>query len=130
MLWSNIYLFKIGKGGPADACGISLSPQTKKLIKTGPYLYSRNPMVFGALTLYVSIAIFLNSIIGLICLSILLILAIIYLKFSEEKRLLRDFGNEYRQYQKNVSMLLPIKIIKRKDTNNKHKKIDTQLPLS
>ncbi|MBN2016907.1 MAG: isoprenylcysteine carboxylmethyltransferase family protein [Candidatus Cloacimonetes bacterium] len=128
MLWSNIYLFKIGKGGPAEAYGISLSPKTKKLVKTGPYRYSRNPMVFGALTFYVSIAILLNSITGLICLCILLFIAIAYLKFSEEKRLLRDFGNEYREYKKNVSMLLPRKNTKRKDANNNHKKIDTQLP--
>ncbi|MBP6611759.1 MAG: hypothetical protein KA206_11815, partial [Paludibacter sp.] len=59
MIWSNVFLFKIGKGGPTEGLGVSISPQTKKLVTIGPYKYSRNPMVFGAFSLYVSIVIFL-----------------------------------------------------------------------
>lgn len=109
IIWSNVFLFKIGKGGPADGLGVSISPRTKKLVTTGPYSYSRNPMVFGAFSLYISIVLFLNSIIGLICLFIFLFIAINYLKISEEKRLLKDFGDEYTIYKKQVSMVFPIK---------------------
>jgi len=108
-IWSNIYLLIVGKGGPVDGFGVSISPQTKKLVITGPYKYSRNPMVFGAFSLYLSIVLFLNSIVGLICLFVFLLIAIIYLRFSEEKRLLKDFGDEYREYRKRVSMIFPIK---------------------
>jgi protein-S-isoprenylcysteine O-methyltransferase Ste14 len=113
MIWSNVFLFKIGKGGPADGLGISISPQTKKLVTIGPYRYSRNPMVFGAFSLYVSIVIFLNSIIGLISILIFLFISINYLRLSEEKRLLKDFGDEFIDYKKNVSMIFPIKRYKR-----------------
>lgn len=112
-IWSNIFLFKIGKGGPVDAFGISVSPQTKKLVTIGPYKYSRNPMVFGAFSLYFSIVLYLNSIIGLICLIIFLIIIIIFLKSSEEKRLLKDFGDEYTDYKQKVSMIFPIKRIRK-----------------
>jgi protein-S-isoprenylcysteine O-methyltransferase Ste14 len=109
-IWSNVFLFKIGKGGPVDAFGVSISPQTKKLVTIGPYRYSRNPMVFGAFSIYFSLVIFLNSIIGLISLLIFVFLAIVFLKLSEEKRLLRDFGDEYLEYKKKVSMIFPFPI--------------------
>jgi protein-S-isoprenylcysteine O-methyltransferase Ste14 len=110
---SNIFLLKVGKGGPVDAFGVSISPQTKKLVTVGPYKYSRNPMVFGAFSIYISIVVFLNSIIGLICLFVFLVLVIIYLRLSEEKRLLKDFGDEYIDYKKKVPMIFPIKRIKK-----------------
>jgi protein-S-isoprenylcysteine O-methyltransferase Ste14 len=109
MLWSNVFLFKTGKGGPSDAFGVSISPRTKKLVTTGPYRFSRNPMVFGALSLYTSVVVFSDSIPGLAVLLISVALVIIYLKSSEEKRLLKDFGEEYWDYRKKVSMILPIK---------------------
>lgn len=107
-IWSNVFLYKIGKGGPLDALGVSISPQTKKLVTTGPYRYCRNPMVFGAFSLYFSIILYLNSIIGFICLTFFIFIMIIYLKLSEEKRLLKDFGDEYIEYKKKVSMIFPI----------------------
>jgi protein-S-isoprenylcysteine O-methyltransferase Ste14 len=110
-IWSNIFLYKMGKGGPTDAFGVSISPQTKKLVTNGPYKYSRNPMVFGAFSLYTSVVIILNSITGFIFLIFFLILVILYLKLSEEKRLIRDFRDEYIEYKKKVPMIFPIKLI-------------------
>jgi protein-S-isoprenylcysteine O-methyltransferase Ste14 len=112
-VWSNIFLFTVGKGGPVDALGVSISPQTKKLVTIGPYRYSRNPMVFGAFSLYLSIVLFLNSIIGVICIIVFLVIMIIYLKLSEGKRLLKDFGDGYIEYKKKVSMIFPIKRIRK-----------------
>jgi len=108
-IWSNIFLFEIGKGGPVDALGVSISPQTKKLVTIGPYRYSRNPMVFGAFSLYLSIVLYLNSITGLICIILFLLIMVLYLKLSEEKRLLKDFGDEYIEYKKQVPMIFPTK---------------------
>jgi len=104
---SNIFLFMVGKGGPVDAFGVSISPQTRKLVTVGPYRYCRNPMVFGAFSLYLSIVFYLNSIIGLVCLIVFLGLLIILVKLSEEKRLLKDFGDEYTEYKKKVPMFFP-----------------------
>ncbi len=109
-IWSNLFLYKIGKGGPTDAFGVSVSPQTKKLVTTGPYRYSRNPMVFGTILLYTSIVIILNSITGLLVLILFIFLIILYLKQSEEKRLIKDFGEEYLVYKRKVSMIFPLKL--------------------
>ena len=107
MAWSNVFLFKIGKGGPADGLGVAISPRTKKLVISGPYRFTRNPMVFGAFSLYIAVAVSLNSILCLACLLILFFLASFYLKASEEKRMLRDFGEDYLKYKKEVSFLIP-----------------------
>jgi protein-S-isoprenylcysteine O-methyltransferase Ste14 len=39
---------------------------------------------------------------------------VIYIKTFEEKRLLKDFGDEYLAYKKNVSMIFPVKFRKKK----------------
>jgi len=111
MIWSNIFLLLSGKGGPAEAFNISISPKTKKLVTSGPYRFTRNPMVFGALSLYISIGIFLHSIICLLCILILMIVVKNYLKLSEEKRLLKVFGDAYADYKNEVSMIFPFKKI-------------------
>lgn len=107
--WSNLYLFIVGKGGPTEGFGVAISPPTRKLVTSGPYRYSRNPMVFGAFSIYFAVAIYFNSITGLTFLLAFLCLAITYLKLSEEKRLVKDFGDEYIEYRKKVSMIVPWK---------------------
>ncbi|MFZ4399086.1 MAG: methyltransferase family protein [Bacteroidales bacterium] len=109
ILWSNFYLCIIGKGGPAEGFNISISPKTKKLVTHGPYRYSRNPMVFGAFLLYISLSVFLNSIICLLSLLVFLYIVIKYLKLSEEKRLQKDFGDEFTEYRNKVPMIIPYK---------------------
>lgn len=107
IIWTNIDLFRIGKGGPTDVFNIEVSPRSKKLVITGPYRFTRNPMVLGTNLVYFAIAIFINSLASLIfCLSFFIII-IFYLKMTEEKRLLRDFGNEYCEYKKRVPMIFP-----------------------
>lgn len=106
-IWSNIDLFKIGEGGPTDAFDIEISPRSKNLVVTGPYRFTRNPMVFGMNSIYFSIVFFVNSLASLILCTFFLFVIILYLKLTEEKRLLKDFGNEYRDYKKRVSMIIP-----------------------
>jgi protein-S-isoprenylcysteine O-methyltransferase Ste14 len=108
VIWANVSLFLSGKGGPADAFGVAVSPRTKCLVVNGPYRYTRNPMVFGALACYVATSLYLNSLICLALLCILIPLGILYIRIYEEKRLLRDFGEGYMNYTKSVSMILPL----------------------
>ncbi len=107
MIWSNIFLLKKGKGGPTEGFGISVSPKTKILVVSGPYRYTRNPMVFGVFSLYFSIVIYLNSVFGFLIVCVFFVFAVFYLKQSEEKRLIKDFGEEYLNYKKKVSMIIP-----------------------
>jgi protein-S-isoprenylcysteine O-methyltransferase Ste14 len=108
-IWSNVALLTVGKGGPTEAFNVAISPKTKKLVIVGPYKYTRNPMVFGAFSIYTAVGIFLNSPFCLIAILLFILAATYYLKHSEEKRLLKDFGDEYREYQRHVSMILPVK---------------------
>jgi protein-S-isoprenylcysteine O-methyltransferase Ste14 len=107
-IWSNIDLLIIGKGGPTDFFNKSISPRSKKLVTEGPYRYTRNPMVFGMNALYIAFSIFLNSLSSLLFCLVFLSVVILYLKLTEEKRLLNDFGNEYLEYKKRVSMIIPL----------------------
>lgn len=106
MVWSNLWLFFVGKGGPTDAFGIHISPRSQHLVTSGPYRYTRNPMMFGAISFYLGLAVFFKSTICLGLVAILLVVASIYLKRVEERRLLQDFGHAYEQYRRQVSRLV------------------------
>jgi len=108
MIWSNAALFFIGKGGPTEGFGVEISPKTKVLVTSGPYRYTRNPMVFGAYSIYLAFAFFLNSSGSLILAAFFLPVIIFYLKKSEEKRLQNDFGDEFLKYRERVSLLIPL----------------------
>lgn len=108
MIWSNIVLFNIGKGGPAEGFGIEISPKTKVLVTKGPYRYTRNPMAFGAYSMYMSLALLYNSYAALILVVLFLPVIIVYLKKSEEKRLVKDFGEDYLNYRERVSLFIPL----------------------
>jgi len=105
--WSNFTLFVKGRGGPTDVFGITISPRTKQLVVSGPYEYSRNPMVFGVFCAYASIALFLNSLGGFVIVLLLLSLVLAYIKVIEEQRLLKDFGDEYVHYRQTIPMFFP-----------------------
>ncbi len=106
-LWSNASLFFQGQGGPTDFFEVEISPRTKHLVVTGPYRYTRNPMVFGANSCYAALAIYWNSLITLGIWAVWMALVVFYLKHSEEQRLLRDFGQEYEEYRRRVPMIIP-----------------------
>jgi len=96
-----------GEGGPVEFAGIEISPKTKHLVVTGPYRFTRNPMLFGAGMLYYALAVYLNSIVAIIIVTLIMIFMLIFVKMTEEPRLLKDFGSEYEEYRKRVSMFVP-----------------------
>jgi hypothetical protein len=97
-----------GRGGPADGFEVAISPRTEKLVVAGPYRYSRNPMVYGVFSAYFAIAFLRGSLGDLVVLAVIVPLFVSYLKRVEERRLLRDFGEEYEQYRREVSMIVPL----------------------
>jgi len=107
MIWSNLSLVLTGKGGPAEGFGVAISPRTKVLVTTGPYRYCRNPMVFGALSFYLSIAVFHFSIMGIGALLIMRWLIVHYIIRSEEKRLEEEFGKAFIDYCRKTNVLVP-----------------------
>ncbi len=86
-----------GKGtlSPADP--------TKKLVISGLYRFSRNPMYVGVTLILIGEAIFFQSV-QLLIYSLLVFLAFnIFTILVEEPRLKKDFGEEYNRYCKKVS---------------------------
>jgi len=106
-IWSVIIQNTIGQGGPVEIGNIEISPKTKNLVVSGPYKYTRNPMLFGTLLIYLAFALFINSITSVVLVSAIFVFMLTVVVKMEEKRLLKDFGNQYEEYRKKVSMFIP-----------------------
>lgn len=100
-LWTVIIFFKIGKGTPAPFI------PTQKLVTSGPFAHSRNPMVLGFIVYIIGLGIILNSLsfigIGLV----IPLFYLVYIKLVEEKELKARFGKNYISYKKRVPFLIP-----------------------
>ena len=101
-------LVRVGKGHPQEVFGYPLLPPTQKLVTDGPYNFTRNPMALGYLLNLLGILFLFRSLSALILLYPLIwALTALYLKKVEEPRLVRRFGQEYLDYRKRVSFLIP-----------------------
>jgi len=82
----------------------TLSPAdpTKKLVISGWYRYSRNPMYVGVMLILLGEAMFFNSTSLWIYAALVMTAFTIFVVFVEEPRLRRDFGEEYAEYCRNV----------------------------
>jgi len=110
----------VGEGGPVEIGNIEISPKTKNLVVSGPYKNTRNPMLFGTFLIYLAFALFINSITAIILVCALFVFMLTVVVKMEEKRLLKDFGNQYEEYRKKVSKFIPWfqRKIKEKKNNN------------
>lgn len=106
-LWSIVVQNTVGEGGPVEIAGIAVTPKTQNLIVTGPYKYTRNPMLLGACVLYYGIAVYLNSLIAVAIVTLFMAVMLAEVKLIEEPRLRRDFGDEYEEYRRRVHMFVP-----------------------
>ena len=106
VLWAYSYIHFVGRGSPIEAFGVALLP-TEQLVTTGPYAYTRNPMLLGYLFVLLGVSLYANTISGLILLPAVGIFAVIYIVLFEEKALTRRFPGEYRAYRRRVPMLFP-----------------------
>jgi protein-S-isoprenylcysteine O-methyltransferase Ste14 len=94
-LWHFVGLRQIITGEASD---------TQPLVITGLYRWMRHPLYTGGLLLiWLVPTMTLNLLTVFIWLTIYLIVG----AFLEEKRLIHQFGDDYREYQKHVPMLLP-----------------------
>lgn len=107
VLWSIVVQNVVGRGGPLEAAGMEVSPKTQNLVVTGPYKYTRNPMLFGTCVYYFAVAVYLNSVVALAVVVFFMAFMLIFVKLTEERRLLKEFGNDYEEYRQQVSMFLP-----------------------
>ena len=80
---------------------------TKKLVITGMYRYVRNPMILGVLTVLAGEAIAILSWKITVWAVVFFLINHIYFHVYEEPDLERRFGDEYREYKKNVPRWVP-----------------------
>jgi methanethiol S-methyltransferase len=82
-----------------------LAEETKGPLMTGGlYRYVRHPLyTFSLLILWLSPTMTLNSLLVYLALTVYILIGIIF----EERKLLRDFGEEYAHYRATTPMLIP-----------------------
>ena len=100
-IYSIVYMRIVGKGNPFDAYGHEVAPRTKHLMTSGPYRLCRNPMLVGIYIYDAGVLVWLWSALPLLIVLVEVILLTLQVR-SEEKRLEKDFGQEYLDYKKRV----------------------------
>ncbi len=81
--------------------------ENHKVVSSGPYKYFRHPSYVGAFFIYIGIAIFLHSWYSLIISLILLPIAWVKRIYYEEKLLIDELGDDYKEYSKEVKRVIP-----------------------
>ena len=100
-IYSIVYMRIVGKGNPFDAYGHEVAPRTRHLMTNGPYGMCRNPMLVGIYIYDAGVLVWLWSVLPLLVVFVEVILLTLQV-CSEEKRLEKDFGQEYLDYKKRV----------------------------
>jgi protein-S-isoprenylcysteine O-methyltransferase Ste14 len=77
------------------------------LVVRGPYRYVRNPMISGVLFIIIAESLVLRSFPHAAWAAVFLLVNMIYIPFIEEPQLERRFGDEYRQYKRDVPRFVP-----------------------
>jgi protein-S-isoprenylcysteine O-methyltransferase Ste14 len=100
-LWTVRLFARIGQG--------TLAPwdPTRRLVVEGPYRHVRNPMITGVLAVLLGEAALFGSTALLIWCAAFLAVNWAYFVLSEEPGLVRRFGDEYREYKRNVPRWVP-----------------------
>lgn len=75
-----------------------------KLVKSGFYRFMRHPLyTFGLLTLWLSPSVTINRFVVYLSLTVYILVG----AYFEERKLLREFGQEYADYKSVTPMLIP-----------------------
>jgi len=103
LIWSISTFWIVGRGTP-----VPLASPTK-LVTSGPFRYTRNPIKLGAVLYYFGLGTIGDGLVtGLVMLVLGVILGTTYHRRVEEKELALRFGNEYEEYRKRTSFLIPL----------------------
>ncbi len=99
--WSAIHFLR-KKGTP-----VPFNPPPK-VVKTGPYRYTRNPMLTGVFLFLFGVGFYINSVSLVLFFTPLFVLVNVWeLKKIEEPELMKRLGNEYIEYRKQTPMFIP-----------------------
>ena len=73
-----------------------------RLVRSGPYRWTRNPMYTGLTLVYLGASLMLSVGWAIVALPFVLLVIQRYVIASEERYLTEAFGDEYREYQRQV----------------------------
>ena len=96
-IWTIVYMKRWGRGNPMDAFGHEVAPRTQHLMTDGPYRINRNPMLTGTLAYLTGAGVWLWRWQAWLVLAVFFVIMLVQVS-SEERRLRRDFGEEYDAY--------------------------------
>lgn len=103
VIWSNLYFRKV-KGTP-----VPFNPPPK-MITSGPFAYTRNPMTTGLFLLMFGFGFHSGSALSVFIFTPLYILIhILEIKYVEEPEIEKRLSQEYAEYKKKVPMVFPYK---------------------
>ena len=96
------------KGGFSSLIGTAQLQIVKKhqLVIDGPYRYVRHPLYLGEILRNLGVVVLFSSVYGIL----IVILASVFLIFRiqiEEKMLIVVFGEEYKEYARNIKKIIP-----------------------
>jgi protein-S-isoprenylcysteine O-methyltransferase Ste14 len=94
------------KGVQQTTLKVAETHKTEKIVTAGVYSVVRHPQYFGGLLAHVGVSFLLSAWYSLIVTPLMIVLVYLISK-KEEKELIREFGKEYKDYQKKVPMLIP-----------------------
>ena len=90
----------------ATTLKVAETHRTERIVSTKIYSLIRHPQYFGGILAHIGISILLSSLLSLIF-TPLVILHNFLIAWKEEKELIKEFGEEYKNYKENVPMFIP-----------------------
>ena len=105
-VWAIVYMRRKGDGNPMDAFNHEVAPRTKRLMTSGPYRLSRNPMLTGIFLYLIGYCVWLFTWQAAVFFVAFVLIMLLQVR-SEEKRLRRDFGDEYTAYCQHTGRFFP-----------------------
>lgn len=105
-IWAIIHMRRKGDGNPMDAFNHEVAPRTKHLMTDGPYRISRNPMLTGIFLYLIGYCVWLWTWAAVAVFVAFVAIMLLQVR-SEEKRLRRDFGDEYEAYCQRTGRFFP-----------------------
>lgn len=100
-VWSGFHFLK-AKGTP-----VPFNPPPR-VVKTGPYMYVRNPMLAGVFVFLYGLGFYINSISLVVFFVPIFVLVNVWeLKQIEEPELIKRLGDEYIKYRRETPIFIP-----------------------
>lgn len=104
----------LGKQWAVHAVGVQ-KIRNVRLIKIGPYKYIRHPIYAGIILEELAYPLIANAYYSFIFAILICVPLVAIRAWVEEKNSLRRFGEKYLDYRKEVGMLFPMQLFKRKN---------------